>query len=214
MVAPLLIAAIASAAAKATQGLPGAFKTEYDRREADRLQQLEQQMAEGALGLSEAEKAQLYRESAIQQQATEEQLERQRSAQMQSALGIGGGEALKAAVASEEQSRRIAEERAQTVQGADIARARELEDEYWARLANKSEQKRARQMAALGAGKSVAEDVEAYQSQKNTLEGAGVSNQQLKQTAAKYGISVEEMKSLFDELESSPEMAQSLSQIF
>jgi len=213
MPAPLLIAAIASAAAKATQGLPGAFKTEYDKREADRIRALERLMEEGTLGLSEAERSQIFQESAAQQQATEQTLTRDREAQLAGALGAGSGEALRTAVASEEQSRKIAEQRTQAVQGADIARARELEDEYWARLANKSEQKRARQMAALGAGKSIAEDVEGYQAQKNTLEGAEVSSAQLKASGAKYGLSDDQMRSLFEELQDNPEMLQALSQI-
>lgn len=213
MANPALIAMIAEMAAKTAEGFGELTPTELERREKDRVAALERQMEEGALGLSEREREQIFSEAAFQQQATQDALRRQREAQLGSALGIGSGEALKAAVASEEQSRKLAEQRTASVQGADIARAREQEEEYWARLANQAERKRSKVQAVMGGGSRAAKEVAAFQAQKQTLEGAAPSNEQLKTFGAEFGLEGEEAQALFEELLANPEMLRALQQL-
>jgi len=213
MANPALIAMIAEMAAKTAEGFGELTPTELERREKDRVAALERQMEEGALGLSEREREQIFGEAALQQQATQDALRRQREAQLGSALGIGSGEALKAAVASEEQSRKLAEQRTASVQGADIARAREQEDEYWARLANQAERKRAKVQAVLGGGSRAAKTVGAVAAQKQTMEGAAPSAAQMKEFAGEFGLGDEEAAALFNELLENPEVLRALQQL-
>jgi len=205
---PALAAVLGAAelAAKSAAGLSVLAPNEYDRAEKKRLADLKRRQEIGALGLSQGEEDQLYDEFQAQQSVQQEALAQARRQQLGSAIGFGGGEALGASIASEEASRRLGAEQVRAVQAQDIARAREEEDEMWAREANASERRQEKVQAILGAGLTATEGISGMVSQKNTLEGSGVSGAQFKELGDSLGISGEDAAGLFENLSGSPDL--------
>jgi len=116
----------------------GAQETELDRRNAERMRELEQMMAEGTLGLSEEERNVIYGSAREREQMAREIAQQERDARMASAQS-GAGVAFAQMADAEE--RAINEARATDLQVSqmDLEKKERQTQEYWGRLAAMSE---------------------------------------------------------------------------
>lgn len=213
---PALIAELIAQGSKLTTNLIDAIPNEYDREEKRRLEELRRKQDIGALGLTQKELDILTNAANSQQQAQLQSLEAARKQQM-TAAGAGAGEALKAATATEGASRQVGEQTRQKIEEMDVTRRREqereLEDEYWARVANKAEAKRARVKTGLGATDNFIKFINDTVQTKATMEGNAPTKRQVAAWGGKFGLSEEESSILLQKLIDNPEMLTTLQQL-
>jgi hypothetical protein len=155
---PALGSAVGSAAGSLIEGIPQLIETDAERENKRRLKSLQLREKMGQLGLTEAEKQQLF--SSAQNQIAGQLATSRNEIRAAGAAGMGGAgaAALQQAAAAENQASLLGSV-GLSVEGKNLERKRELEDEIQARIAAKSEE----QLAVAGAlTKPVSAGVSAY----------------------------------------------------
>jgi hypothetical protein len=143
---PALGAAAGSAAGALIEGIPQLIETDAEKENKRRLKQLQLQEKMGQLGLTEAEKQSLF--SSAQDQIAGQLATSRGGIRAAGAAGMGGAgaAALQQAALAENQAMLLGSV-GRNVEGKNLERKRELEDEIQARIAAKSEE----QLAVAGA---------------------------------------------------------------
>jgi len=159
---PSLGAAAGSAAGALIEGIPQLIETAAEKENKRRLKQLQLQEKMGQLGLTEAEKQSLF--SSAQDQIAGQLATSRGQIRAAGAAGMGGAgaAALQQAAAAENQAMLLGSV-GRNVEGKNLERKRELEDEIQARLAAKSEE----QLEVAGAiTKPVSTGIQTYQEEE------------------------------------------------
>lgn len=159
---PALGAAAGSAAGALIEGIPQLIETDAEKENKRRLKQLQLQEKMGQLGLTEAEKQSLF--SSAQDQIAGQLATSRGGIRAAGAAGMGGAgaAALQQAALAENQAMLLGSV-GRNVEGKNLERKRELEDEIQARIAAKSEE----QLAVAGAlTKPASAGVSAYMEEK------------------------------------------------
>lgn len=202
--------ALGAAAGGALSAIPALIKTDAERENERRLKQLKLMQEMGTLGLTEAEKQQLY---TSQQGAAADQM-RQVQSQIRSAGASLGGSG---AGAEALRQARLAEGLAATeatitrgIEGQDLARKRELEDEYQARIASQTQAKQDRLAAAMSVATGGLDTFVSKVGQEQTIQGRKPSEGEIVSLAKMYGVDEATAADLVDFLGRNPEAATSI----
>jgi hypothetical protein len=197
---PALGSTVGSAAGSLIEGIPQLIETDAERENKRRLKSLQLREKMGQLGLTEAEKQQLF--SSAQNQIAGQLATSRNEIRAAGAAGMGGAgaAALQQAAAAENQASLLGSV-GLSVEGKNLERKRELEDEIQARIAAKSEE----QLAVAGVlTKPVSAGVSAYMEEKALQreieggEGSGGDSLKMLSSAQKeflkkqYGITTDD----------------------
>jgi hypothetical protein len=194
------------------QAIPALVKTDAEKENERRLKELKRMQEMGALGLTESEKQRLF--TTAQSQAAGQMRQAQAGIRAAGAAlgGSGAGtEALRQAQLAEGMSA-IQAGISQSVEGADLQRKRELEDEIQARIAAKSETENARLAAATGVAATGVQSFNERLAQEQTIQGKAPSASELTAVSKLYGVDETVAAGLIEFLGRNPDAAKSISQ--
>lgn len=190
--------------------IPALVKTDAEKENERRLKELQRQQEMGSLGLTEAEKQRLF--TSAQSQAAGQMRQAQTGIRSAGAAlgGTGAGtEALRQAQLAEGMSA-IQAGISQSVEGADLQRKRELEDEIQARIAAKSETENARLAAATGIAATGVQAFTERIAMEQTIQGKKPSASELSAVAKLYGTDEATAGGLIEFLGRNPDAAKSI----
>jgi hypothetical protein len=203
--------ALGAAAGQAITAIPALIKTDAEKENERRLKELKRQQEMGTLGLTEAEKQQLY---TVQQGQAAGQM-RQAEAQIRAAGAALGGsgagtEALRQAQLAEGM---VATEAniARDVEGKNLERKRQLEDEIQARIAAQSQAKQERTAAATGIASTGVDTFLTRFQQEQTIQGRAPSASEITALAKAYNVDEATAAGLISFIGKNPEAATSIS---
>lgn len=182
---------------------PGA----YEKANLQRLDQLAAEREAGALGLTERERRALYGEQEARVRMGDEMLGREQGAAL-AAGGLGAGQAMAAASQMQERRNLAQQQIAQSVLAADIARQREKDDEYFARLADVEGRQVNQRTQQRQTASEMGQAIEGEMAARDTIEGESADNDAARaQLTAEYGMSDEEAGSWLQAVAQNPELA-------
>lgn len=202
--------ALGAAAGQAITAIPALVKTDAEKENERRLAQLKRMQEMGTLGLTEAEKQQLFTQ---QQGAAAEQMRQAQSQIRASGAALGGSGAGTEALRQAQLSEGMAATEANITRGVeekDLQRKRELEDEIQARIAAESQAKQERLAAIAGIASTGLETGIAKYQQEQTIQGKAPSATEISALAKMYGVDEETAKGLLSFLGKNPEAATSI----
>lgn len=194
------------------QAIPALIKTDAEKENERRLKELQRQQEMGTLGLTEAEKQQLF--TTAQGQAAGQMRQAQTGIRAAGAAlgGSGAGtEALRQAQLAEGMSA-IQAGISQNVEAQNLQRKRELEDEIQARIAAKSEAENARLAAATGIAATGVQSFSERLAQEQTIQGKAPSASELTAVSKLYGVDETTAAGLIEFLGRNPDAAKSIGQ--
>lgn len=192
------------------EAIPGLVETDAEKENKRRLAQLQRQQEMGTLGLTEAEKQQLFTTA---QGAAAGQMRQAQTGIRAAGAALGGGgagtEALRQAQLAEGMSA-IQAGISQNVESANLQRKRELEDEIQARIAAKSETENARLAAATGVAATGVQSFSERLAQEQTIQGKAPSGSEITAVAKLYGVDETVAAGLIEFLGRNPDAAKSI----
>ena len=199
--------ALGAAAGQAITAIPALIKTDAEKENERRLKELQRMQEMGSLGLTESEKQRLF--TSAQSQAAGQMRQAQTGIRAAGAAlgGTGAGtEALRQAQLAEGMSA-IQAGISQNVEGADLQRKRELEDEIQARIAAQSQSKQERLAAATGIASTGVDTFLTRFQQEKTIQGQAPSDTEIKALAKLYNVDEETAAGLLAFMGKNPEAA-------
>jgi hypothetical protein len=189
----------------AFEAIPALYESDAERENKRRLAQLNRQQQLGILGLSEAEKQQLYGAATSQIAGQLQQAQAQARAVGAAGMASGAGaEQLRQAQMAEQQAA-LAAGVAQNVEAQNLARKRELEGEQQARIAAASQYKQQRlQAVSEGLSGALAGGLESFK-QEQTIQGKAPTGAEILQLAKKLNISTADANGVLRYFGSNPD---------
>lgn len=202
--------ALGAAAGQAISAIPALIKTDAEKENERRLKELQRMQEMGTLGLTEAEKQQLY---TMQQGQAASQL---RGAQTQirsagAALGGGGAgaEALRQAQLAEGMAATEANI-SRGIEAQNLERKRQQEDEIQARIAAESQAKQQRIAAITGVAATGVDTFLTRYQQEKTIQGQAPTGAEIKALAKLYNVDEDTAAGLVAFMGKNPEAAASI----
>lgn len=199
--------ALGAAAGQAISAIPALIKTDAEKENEKRLKELKRMQEMGTLGLSEAEKQQLY--TAQQGQAAGQI--RQAQSQIRAAGAALGGSGAGAEALRQAQ---LAEGMAATeanisrgIEAQNLERKRQLEDEIQARTAAESQTKQERVAALTGIASTGVDTFLTRFQQEKTIQGQAPSDAEIKALAKLYNVDEQTAAGLVTFMGKNPEAA-------
>lgn len=185
----------------------GTTSTELDRRNEERMRELERMMAEGTLGLTDEERNIIYSGAREREMMARDIANQERSARMASAQACAGVAFAQMADAEE---RAINEARATDLQvsQADLDKKERQNQEYWGRMAAMSE-KEARDAETNAEDRALLmSGLNEFITSEATTSGAGDDGHSatVERIAQQFGKGGNEMNTALNALSSNPEM--------
>lgn len=191
---------IASAGANAIASIPQS-ETEIENKK--RLDKLKALMDSNSLGLSDKEKAIIRDQGASTIQKSLKESSQKAADALATSAGLGSGQGIASARTNEGVKAGLQEGLETEIRKEDIQKAKDQQDEYWARLAADDEAKQRRTQAwlnllgvGLGTGSELKNSKEQIYGSGNKM--AGVSNDKSFELSKKYGLTPDQSKSLQD----------------
>ena len=173
------------------EAIPGLIETDAEKENKRRLAQLKKMQEAGTLGLTEAEKQQLYTSA---QGAAAGQMRQAQAGIRAAGAALGGSgagtEALRQAQLAEGMTA-VEANISQNVEAQNLQRKRELEDEIQGRIAAKSETDQARAAAAAGVASAGFETGVAKFQQEMTIQGKKPTAAEIAALAKLYKVDIE-----------------------
>lgn len=204
--------------------LPYIIKTDYEKENKKRLEELSRQREMDALGLTEAEKQQISKQYSNPVMAAQEQqmAEQRRILSSQAGTGAGAGQAQ--LQRNDAAMNKAIAARADAIAAADAQKEKEQEAEYWSRLAWQGQKKQERVAAWSSIGKAAIKGKQ-EDSALSSMTGSGgstgqqavakessstASSAEVQAFAKQYGISEEKAAEYMKYMQDNPEFAESL----
>jgi hypothetical protein len=191
------------------EAIPGLIETDAEKENKRRLKQLQLQEKVGQLGLTEAEKQQLF--SSAQDQIAGQLNTARGGIRAAGAANMGGAgtAALQQAALAESQAALLGAA-GRSVEGENLKRKRELEDEIQARIAAKSETDLARVATATGIAATGVQSFNERLAQEQTIQGKAPSKSEISAVANLYGVDEATAGGLIEYLGRNPDAAKSI----
>ena len=202
--------ALGAAAGQAISAIPALVKTDAEKENERRLKELQRMQELGTLGLTEAEKQQLY---TSQQGAAANQMRAAQSQIRSAGAALGGSGAGTEALRQAQLAEGMAATEANISRGVEaqnLQRKRELEDEIQARIAAESQAKQQRLAAITGIASTGLETGIAKYQQEQTIQGQAPSATEVAALAKMYGVDEATAAGLVSFLGRNPEAATSI----
>ena len=187
----------------------GSTETEYDRKNKERMRELEARMNAGTLGLTDQERSLLYDTAQVREQQARDIATSERQKGMSSAYS-GGGTAFAEMQQADELAIDQVRQTAVDVAAADIAEAQREESEYWGRLASSS--KREADLAEKSADERamMMSGLNEFVTSELTTGGIGTGGvgygERATAMAKQFGTKPEDMESAMTTLAGNPDM--------
>jgi hypothetical protein len=192
------------------EAIPGLIETDAEKENKRRLAQLKRMQEAGTLGLTEAEKQQLYTSA---QGAAAGQMRQAQTDIRAAGAALGGSgagtEALRQAQLAEGMTA-VEANISQNVEAQNLQRKRELEDEIQGRIAAKSETDQARVATAAGIVATGVQSFSERLAQEQTIQGKAPSASELTAVAKLYGVDESTAGGLIEFLGRNPDAAKSI----
>jgi hypothetical protein len=192
------------------EAIPGLIETDAEKENKRRLAQLKKMQEAGTLGLTEAEKQQLYTSA---QGAAAGQMRQAQAGIRSAGAALGGSgagtEALRQAQLAEGMTA-VEANISQNVESQNLQRKRELEDEIQARIGAKSESDNARIAAAAGIAATGVQSFTERLAQEQTIQGKAPSAGEISAVAKLYGVDETMAGGLIEFLGRNPDAAKSI----
>jgi hypothetical protein len=201
--------------------LPYIIKTDYEKENKKRLEELKRMKELDTLGLSESEKQAIAeRYSAPLQAAQAQQLSEQRRI-LATQAGTGAGQGLAQMARSEQALARAASAQGQAITEADRQREQEQEEEYWARLAWQAQKKQERVAAWSSIGKAAIKGKQESSALTQTTSNGGAVNDasasysdaDVQAFAKEYNVSEEEASSALSKMANNPNLQEGVAML-
>ena len=192
------------------EAIPGLIETDAEKENKRRLAQLKKMQEAGTLGLTEAEKQQLYTSA---QGAAAGQMRQAQTDIRAAGAALGGGgagtEALRQAQLAAGMTA-VEANISQNVEAQNLQRKRELEDEIQGRIAAKSETDQARVATAAGLAATGVQAFSERLAQEQTIQGKAPSKSEITAVAKLYGVDETVAGGLIEFLGRNPDAAKSI----
>jgi len=192
--------------------IPSLIQTDAEKENKRRLAELQRMQEVGSLGLTDAEKQQLYTSA---QGAAAGQMRQAQAGIRSAGAALGGSgagtEALRQAQLAEGMTA-VEANISQAVEAQNLQRKRELEDEIQARIAAKSETEQARVAAGVGIAATGVQSFSERLAQEQTIQGKAPSASEISAVSKLYGVDDTTAAGLIEFLGRNPDAAKSIGQ--
>lgn len=208
---PITLSLLVGTAGQAASALPDLIPSKTEREQKKELEELKRREEAGALGLSSKETDILTRRLSGAGQIAAQQAEAERNRLLAGQGATTGGQALQAAIATEEQARRAQERIATEVAAQDLAEKMREEEKMSALTAAQSDATQ-RRLAAVGAiGGAALEAGVTTAAQQKLIQGSRApSPEAVSGLAASLGVSDDEARGFIELSVENPELMQYL----
>ena len=199
----LAIAGIIGAAKLVVGGALVAKDTNYDSAEKLRVQELRDIREADGLGLTEREKQLLYQRQQDRASALTQQTKQRQDRALAGATELGAGVGFDVGMGEQRAAASQQADITRSVEAADLQRAQEMEDEYWARLANRAEVSNRKLGTILSMAGVQAQGLTDVAMARETTEGRQALSSNL---SSKYNLSSAESDELLNMARENPEI--------